>query len=293
MQDYWLGRFHAMAGPCEILLDVDEETEARQLLEIAQAEALRIERKFSRYRPDSIIQRINTAAGRPLEVDEETAALLDYAAQCHRLSAGRFDITSGVLRQVWRFDGGDQVPAPEAVAAMLPRIGWERVSWERPLICLPPGMEIDFGGIGKEYAVDRSARLMAEHSDASVLVNYGGDLYVNAARRNGHGWFVGVEDPTSGMPTAESRSSIHRFELQHGGIGTSGDARRYLLKDGIRYSHILDPITGWPARDAPRSVTVAAGTCTEAGLLATFAMLRGAGAESFLRGERVRYWCVR
>lgn len=293
MQDYWLGRFHAMASPCEILVDVDDESEAGRLVELAREEALRIERKYSRYRDDSVIQRINNAGGRPVEVDDETAALFDYAAQCHQLSGGHFDITSGVLRQVWCFDGSDRVPTPEAVAAVLPRIGWERVGWTRPMISLPPGMEIDFGGIGKEYAVDRSARLIGEQSDASVLVNFGGDLYVNKARCNGRGWFVGVEDPTSGMPAAGGGDSVHRFELQHGGVGTSGDARRYLLKDGVRYSHILDPTTGWPARDAPRSVTVAAGTCTEAGLLATFAMLRGARAESFLRSEGVRYWCVR
>jgi thiamine biosynthesis lipoprotein len=293
VQDYWLGRFQAMASPCEILMDVDDGRLARRLLDIARVEASRVERKFSRYREDSAVQRINRSAGRPVEVDEETSALLDYAAQCHDLSAGRFDVTSGVLRRVWQFDGSDRVPTPEAVAAILPSVGWHKVTWERPAITLPPGMEIDLGGIGKEYAVDRCARLIAEESGASVLVNFGGDLYVNAPRCNGRGWFVGVEDPASRLPLGDSGSSRHRLELQHGGVATSGDTRRYLVKDGVRYSHILDPITGWPVQGAPRSVTVAASTCTEAGLLATFAMLRGAEAESFLEGEGVQYWCVR
>ena len=293
VQDYWLGRFQAMASPCEILMDVDDGRLARRLLDIARVEASRVERKFSRYREDSAVQRINRSAGQPVEVDEETAALLDYAAQCHDLSAGRFDVTSGVLRQVWQFDGSDRVPTPEAVAAILPLVGWHRITWERPAITLPPGMQIDLGGIGKEYAVDRCARLITEESGASVLVNFGGDLYVNAPRRNGRGWFVGVEDPASRLPLGDSGSSRHRLELQHGGVATSGDTRRFLLKDGVRYSHILDPTTGWPVQGAPRSVTVAASTCTEAGLLATFAMLRGAEAESFLEGEGVQYWCVR
>ncbi len=293
VQDYWLGRFQAMASPCEILMDVDDGRLARRLLDIAREEASRIERKFSRYREDSAVQRINRAAGRTVEVDEETAALLDYAAQCHDLSAGRFDVTSGGLRRVWQFDGSDRVPTPEAVAAILPLVGWHRVTWTRPVITLPPGMQIDLGGIGKEYAVDRCARLIAEESGASVLVNFGGDLYVNAPRRNGCGWFVGVEDPASRLPLGDSGNSRRRLELQHGGVATSGDTRRYLIKDGVRYSHILDPTTGWPVQGAPRSVTVAASTCTEAGLLATFAMLRGAEAESFLDGEGVQYWCVR
>lgn len=292
VQDYWVGRFEAMASPCEVLLDVDSRAEAERLFDIARDEARRIEHKFSRYRDDSAVQRINRGTGTPVEVDAETAALLDYAAQCHALSEGRFDITSGVLRRVWTFDGSDRVPSEEAVAALLPRIGWHKVRWERPRITLPAGMEIDLGGLGKEYAVDRSARLLADATEASVLVNYGGDLYVNRVRRNGRGWFVGVEDPASGLAVTDGRYSVHRFELQHGGLATSGDARRYLFRHGQRYSHILDPTTGWPVPDAPRSVTVAAATCTEAGLLATFAMLRGRDARRFLAAEGVRHWCV-
>ncbi|SCZ53606.1 FAD:protein FMN transferase [Thiohalomonas denitrificans] len=291
-KDHWLGRFQAMASPCEILMDVDDRRLARRLLAIAQAEASRIEHKFSRYRKDSVIQRINHSDGQPVVVDEETAALLDYANQCYELSESRFDITSGVLRRVWRFDGSDRIPSADEVANILPLIGWHKITWRRPEITVPPGMEIDLGGIGKEYAVDRTARLIADQSDASILVNYGGDLYVNTPRRNGCGWFVGVENPASSPQLAEGSKSIHRFELRHGGLATSGDSRRYLLANGIRYSHILNPATGWPIEDAPHSVTVAAATCTEAGLLATFAMLQGAQAESFLRTEGVQYWCV-
>lgn len=290
--DYWLGRFRAMASPCEVLLDVDSEQEAAQLLQLARAEAQRIEHKFSRYRTDNIIHRINQSRGQPLEVDAETVSLLDYAAQCHALSEGRFDITSGVLREVWQFDGSDRVPDAAAVAAILPRIGWEKVDWQAPRLCGPAGMEIDLGGIGKEYAVDRSARLLQQHSRASVLVNYGGDLYATGPRRSGQGWHVGVEDLQAGAaPQSSATRPSRHYELLRGGIANSGDARRYLLKDGVRYSHILDPRSGWPVPDAPRAVTVAAGTCTEAGILATLAMLHGAQAETFLQQEDLTYWC--
>lgn len=291
---YWIGRFKAMASPCEILLEVKKKAEARQLVQLAAEEAARIEHKFSRYRSDNIIYRINHANSEPVDVDVETASLLDYARQCYALSEGMFDITSGVLREVWHFDGSANVPEAKAVDALLSRIGWDKISWQRPTITLPSGMEIDLGGIGKEYAADRTARLLQQHTDASLLINFGGDLMVTGARRDGNGWLVGVEDPQHAVSSPASKPTTQtQYELLRGGIATSGDARRYLLKDGIRYSHILDPRTGWPVRDAPHSVTVVAGTCTEAGILSTLAMLHGAAAEEFLQQQAVTYWCVR
>jgi len=285
---YWEGSFEAMASPCSLLAEVANAEVARRLLAIARAEALRIEAKYSRYRTDNILYRINTSAGQPLEVDDETAQLLDYAAHCYTLSEGRFDVTSGVLRQVWRFDGSDRVPSAEAVIALLPRIGWEKISWQRPRLMVPPGMEIDFGGIGKEYAVDRSALLLAAETDASLLINYGGDLFATSARADGHSWRIGLDDPA-----ATGERSTGELEIRRGAIATSGDARRYLLKDGIRYSHILDPRTGWPVPDAPHSVTVVADTCLEAGMLATFAMLMGREAEVFLGRQATGHHIIR
>ncbi|HKJ88781.1 MAG TPA: FAD:protein FMN transferase, partial [Gammaproteobacteria bacterium] len=98
-----VGRFTAMASPCEVLMDTDDPALGWELTRLACREARRVECKFSRYRSDNIVHRINRGA--PVEVDAETADLLDYASRCHELSAGSFDITSGVLREVWRFDG--------------------------------------------------------------------------------------------------------------------------------------------------------------------------------------------
>lgn len=285
-----------MASPCQVLLDVADRVQAEKLVKLAQDEALRIQNKFSRYRDDNIIYQINHADGLPVKVDDETAALLDYAHQCYELSEGSFDITSGVLREVWTFDGSDRIPQTEQVTKLLGRIGWHKVSWQKPAITLPKGMEIDLGGIGKEFAVDRTAMLLAAECNQSVLVNFGGDLCATGERRNGHGWIVGVEDPANieKAPTADKKKhSTEEFELIRGGIATSGDTRRYLLKDGVRYSHILDPKTGWPVLDAPHSITVVANSCTEAGILATMAMLQGKSAESFLAEQNVTYWCVR
>lgn len=283
--DGWLAAFTAMAGPCEVLLDVDDRDEAASLGELAAAEAARIERHLSRYRDDNIIHAINHAAGRPVLVDDETAGLLDFADQCWRLSEGRFDVTSGVLRRVWRFDGSDRMPSRAAVKELLPLVGWDKVTWARPSLTLPPGMEIDLGGLGKEYAVDRAAQLVSMRTRAAVLVNFGGDLRALGARRDGRPWRVGVESPAGPVAALD-------LGLAQGALATSGDARRYLLKDGVRYPHILNPRTGWPVLDAPRSVTVLADACTEAGLLATLAMLHGRLARGFLAEQGVGYWVL-
>lgn len=276
-----------MASPCEVLLQTEDAGLARRLGDQAVSEARRIETKFSRYRDDSMIAAILRHRGRDFVVDEETADLLDLAARCHSLSDGLFDITSGVLRHVWRFDGSNRIPSQEQIDRVLPYVGWSRVQWMAPRLVLPPGMELDFGGIGKEYAVDRVTALLSKSLDVPFLVNFGGDLRANRPRRDTSPWRIGVEDPG-----CEDRAE-RVVELRSGGLATSGDARRHLLWDGIRYGHLLDPRCGWPVRDAPRSVTVAAGSCTEAGILATLAMLQGRGAEDFLREQGVTWWCHR
>jgi len=287
-EDHFLGRFTAMASPCEILVDTDDANLAGIVLERARTEALRIEHKFSRYRNDNLVHAINHANGRTVAVDDETALLLDYAATCYELSGGTFDITSGALRRVWTFDGREQIPDRDAIADALRHVGWSRVTWHDHALTLPAGMEVDFGGIGKEYAVDRAAAEIATCTDAAFLINFGGDLSATGPRRGGRSWIVGVEDPGR-----VGEIGAARIELVRGAVATSGDARRFVTVAGKRLGHILDPHTGWPVENAPRSVTVMAGTCIEAGSLATLSILRGADAERFLADQGVEFWVVR
>jgi len=285
---HWLGRFDAMASPCEVLVETDSEQEARAVLEAVAGCAWRIEAKYSRYRDGNVVHAINSSAGRPIRVDDETADLLDFAAQLHQLSDGLFDVTSGVLRRAWRFDGGQQLPDAELIKQLLPLVGWHRTAWRRPTFRMEPGMQVDFGGFGKEYAVDQAAASARALTTGSCLVNLGGDLAVARPRRDGSAWQVGVE--AAGAAPGQAATLI---PLRSGALATSGDAHRYLLRDGRRYTHILDPRTGWPVEDAPRSVTVVADTCTQAGMLTTLAMLQGRQAEAFLRDEGVRAWVQR
>jgi len=275
-----------MASPCEVRVDCDDVDLMAKLGCIAEEEARRIEVKYSRYLDDSVITMINTSGGEPCMVDDETAALLDYAQSCYKLSKRRFDVTSGVLRKVWKFDGSDNVPTHSDVDKIRAQVGWSKVTWRSPWLTLPEGMEIDFGGIGKEYAVDSALMKIMAVSSVPVLVNFGGDLRVSGPRQGGTPWHIAIESTDDG-------SAASRLDLMSGALTTSGDARRFLFKEGIRYPHILDPRKGWPVMGAPRSVTTAAPTCLEAGILSTLAMLHGKRAEAFLRGQGISSWVIR
>jgi thiamine biosynthesis lipoprotein len=277
-------RFQAMACPCEILLDTMDPSIGAKQLETAVKEATRIENKFSRYIEGNVVDRINTSGGEKVEVDGETAALLDYAAQCNELSDGLFDITTGVLRKLWRFEGDDSVPPTEAeLARVLTCVGWDKIKWQRPRIELPQGFEIDFGGICKEYAADRILDLLRKHHDIAALVNLGGDIAAAGQRL----WSVGIED------VSHPGQMVHTVHLRHGGVATSGTTRRFVKVNGKTFGHILNPKTGWPVKQAPSSVTVAAKTCTEAGFWSTLAVLHGSDAEKFLDEQKLENWCYR
>ena len=126
--DYCIARFRAMASPCELLIDTESTELATSIAQIAQQEAARIENKFSRYRNDNIVFAINASNGNPVKVDDETADLLDYAQQCYQLSEGFFDITSGILRRAWKFDGSNNIPEQKIIDSLLLHIGWEKLA---------------------------------------------------------------------------------------------------------------------------------------------------------------------
>lgn len=287
----WVGAFQAMASDCEILMEGVSAEQASSLLRAAAVETWRIEHKFSRYVQGNIVANINQSNGQTITVDDETADLLDFAAQCHQLSDGLFDLTCGVLRRIWRFDGGSQIPSEEQIDQTLRLIGWEKISWQRPKLTLKPSMELDFGGIGKEYAVDKVIQCLLTYRptdcSSSFLVNFGGDLACTGPRLNGKTWRVGVES------SEHDARAVATVALSQGAVATSGDSRRFVMYQGERLSHILNPKTGWPIRHAPHAVSVAAPTCLQAGIFTTLAMLQGADAEAFLDAQAVQYWVQR
>lgn len=280
--------FRAMAAVNEVQVYAPDVSAARSLAALAIAEVRRIEAKYSRYRAESIVSRINAAAGgAPVAIDAETAKLLDYVDACFRQSRGRFDPTSGVLRRAWRFEPGAPIPAPRELAPLLAAIGWHRVERTADTVRLPKaGMELDFGGFGKEYAVDRAATVLREAGAESAIVNLAGDLAVLGARPDGSPWRIGVRHPRN------DALAIATLPVASGAIATSGDYERYVEVDGERHCHVLDPRTGRPARGF-QSVTVHAASCLVAGSASTIAMLFGRDAGlGWLEALGVPYFAV-
>jgi thiamine biosynthesis lipoprotein len=285
--DEFAFEFFAMGTPCRIAIEDTAPDIAQQAAQAAIAEVRRIEAKYSRYRPDSVVSRINAAAGsaRSVELDGETADLLDFAARLHALSDGLFDPTTGVLRKVWDFRAA-RLPGAAELRAALAGVGWQHVAWHRPHISLTiAGMELDFGGFGKEYAADRAGSVLDEAGVASALVNLGGDMRVVGRRADGNGWLLGIAHPRKADAVFAS------ITVREGGLATSGDYERYFEHEGRRYCHVLDPRSGWPAQGW-QSVSVAAPACLAAGAISTVAMLKGSDALAFLREQAVDFLAV-
>ena len=279
--------FTAMGSPCELLLAPAGPMDLHRAAQAVIRDIQRLEQRYSRYRDDSDLSALNrvAAAGGSTEVDDETAALLDYAAACHSQSGGRFDITSGLLRRVWHWGSG-RLPTPEAVAELLPRIGWQHVVWQRPhLRFTMPGMELDFGGIVKEYAADRAAALLLDAGVQHGLVNLGGDVRALGPQPDGTPWQVGVRHPH------RPGELLATVALHHGALASSGDYERCIVVDGVRHGHILDPRTGWPVQGLA-AVSVAAPLAVVAGSATTIAMLMGPDGPAWLAQSGLPYLWV-
>ncbi len=262
--------FFAMGTPCELQLYGNDQQFSKRVAEDVVADIARLEAKYSRYRDDSFLSEINhiAAMGGEIEVDEETLGLLNYADTCYTQSDGLFDITSGILRRVWDFKSGN-VPAAESIEALLPAIGWHRLQWTPPLLRIPQaGMELDLGGIVKEYAADRVSTLCRERGVNHGMINLGGDIRVIGPHPDGSAWQIGIRDPSY-----PDRSML-KLELSEGALASSGDYARCITVDGKRYGHVLNPKTGWPV-SRMAAVSVVADLCVVAGSASTIAMLKG------------------
>jgi len=277
-----LGRysFRAMGSPCALHLYGGSRSELDAMAARAQELVLALERKYSRYRDDSVLSALNRSAGDAagVEVDAETADLLDYADTAFRHSGGLFDPSSGALRRAWNFRSG-RVPSQAELREVLGCVGWARVRWARPrLVLTVPGMELDFGGFVKEYAVDRVTDLCRELGVRGGMVDLGGDLRAIGPHPDGRPWIVGIRDPRA------PERAIRSVPLACAALATSGDYERCMVVDGVRYTHILDPRTGWPVSGLA-SASVVAPQCLVAGTATTIALLSGErGGARFLDG---------
>lgn len=254
------------------------------------------EAKYSRFRPDSLVSRINTAAGRAwVEIDAEMEGLLTLCDTLHFMTHGVLDPTLLPLIRLWDYKAASpRIPSDSEIAAARGLVGWKKVQRAAGKVFLPePGMALDFGGFGKEYAIDVTAQVAGEHGITHALVDYGHDLRAVGAPPDRPAWHIGLEDPFQPGKSSASIAVIGK------GIASSGDYIRRFVIGGRRYGHIIDPRTGWPVANGCLQATVVTGSCLQAGVLSTTAFVLGVpkgiefiqgfpGAEGLLVSERAR-----
>lgn len=246
---------------------------AAEAVEAAFEEMARVEALTTRHSGDSEISRLN---GRPdgvteMALDPEVALVVERSLEIARGSGGAFDITVAPLVDLWDLRREEfTVPAAEDVAAALESVGHERVSVETPsgIVTAAPGTALDLDGVAKGHAVDRALAALAERGVVSAIVDAGGDVGFLGSPADARGWKVGVKHPR-----AEGLMGV--LTVAGGSVATSGDYQRYAVADSVRYHHVLDPSTGYPARGVI-STTVTAERAMDADALATAVFVMGA-----------------
>ena len=289
--------FPALGTQCEIQFAApggDDQAIAFERSAVSWVSAF--EAKYSRFRPDSLVSRINAAAGREwVAVDPEMEALLKLCDTLHFMTQGVLDPTSLPLMRLWDYKAArPEIPAAATLAATRALVGWKKVQRAPGKVFLPAvGMALDFGGFGKEYAVDIVAQLALDHGITGALVDFGHDLRAVGTPPGRPAWHIGLEDPRKPGVAAGS------IGVSGKGVASSGDYLRCFVVAGKRYGHIIDPRTGWPVANGCMQATVIAGSCLQAGVLSTTAFVLGVpkgiefiqacpGAEGLILTENTR-----
>jgi thiamine biosynthesis lipoprotein len=252
------------------IFDEGRPAAAQSAINAAFAELVRIDQLMSEWKPDSPISRVNTAAGiHPVEVPAELREMLERARHYSEISDGAFDITWRGMGRIWKFDDSFRPPTPAAVDAARRNVDYRAVQIDGNRIFLPKStMSIGLGGIAKGYAVDRAAEVIARAGFANSLVDGGGDVRVSGARA-GAPWRLGIQHPRK--PRGELLGAVSPVNQA---LLTSGDYERFREVDGVRYHHIIDVRTGWPAR-AATSVTVLSDSAEKGVVLAKVIFILG------------------
>jgi thiamine biosynthesis lipoprotein len=268
--------FRAMATQCEVQYTAPgSDPQAAAFERAAEGWVRAFEAKYSRFQPGSVVSRINDAAGREwVPVDAETETMLAMCDTLHFMTRGILDPSALPLIRIWNWKADPPaLPGPEAIREALRLTGWSKVRREPGRILLPEkGMALDFGGFGKEYAVDMVSMIAADLGIADSLVDFGHDIRASGAPPGRPAWHVGLEDP------AKPGAIWSSVGLTRKSIASSGDYLRCFTVGGRRYGHIIDPRTGWPVSNGCTQATVIADTCLQAGMLSTSAFIEGIGA---------------
>jgi len=249
----------------EVTVVCRDQVQANKAIETAFQEMGRVEHLLSIYQNESPISMINNLAGdQTVMVDSEVFQILKEAIGYGKLTSGAFDLGIGPLTSLWDFGQG-HIPSKDEIAAKLLLVDYRDVILNEggEVRFGAAGMAIDLGGIAKGYAVDRAIEVLEANGVSRAMVNAGGDMRVI-----GRIWRIGIQHPR------EANSVLGILRLKDEAVATSGDYQRYFIKDGVRYHHIIDPRTGWPATDC-MSVTIVAKEAAMADALATGCFVLG------------------
>ncbi|MFN2267850.1 MAG: FAD:protein FMN transferase [Desulfonatronovibrio sp.] len=232
----------------------------------------KVNQSMSVFEPDSEISRFNEIpAGRKLCVSPGFTEIMRISFKVYEMTDKLFDPSAGPLIELWGF-GTDMniqdIPDQRKISKVLPAVGMNKISMDEKgcLIKSHPDTKLNLSAVAKGYAVDLIARAMEDLNILSYLIDIGGDMYAGQAKPDGTAWKIGISAP---LPQAGADDYIETVKITNQALATSGDYRNYFIKDNIRYSHIIDPTTGYPVRQDIVSATVKADSCALADALAT------------------------
>jgi len=247
-----------------------EEVDASLIIDAAFKEMMRLD-SLCGYKEQSDVSRVNRNSGRSVPVSRDVAAVVSKSIEYSRISNGALDITIDPVSRLWhRFEGETfSVPLEKSIRSALALVDYRRVTVKDSLVKLSTrGGSIDLGATAKGYAVDRGIAVLESLGAAGGLIDAGGDIRAFGRRPDGGFWRIGVRNPR--VPD----SIVTVLEVDARSIATSGDYERYFIKDGVRYHHILDPSTGFPARGCC-SVTIIMDKALDADAIATAVFVMG------------------
>ncbi len=263
-----------MGNSFQISAVAEDETWANKIIDAAIEEIRRIEKLLTTYSNHSETALINMNAGiEPVAVSEETFNIIDRSIRISKVTQGAFDITYGsVDKRLWNFDTSmKSLPDKETAKKMVRLINYRNIilDHEKKTIFLKEeGMRIGFGGIGKGYAAEKAKQLMREMGAESGIVNASGDLATWGYQPDGKPWTIGIADPNAKVQI------FSYMNITNMAIATSGNYEKYIMINGKKYSHTIDPRTGLPVRGI-KSVTIISPNAEIADAMATPVMIMG------------------
>jgi thiamine biosynthesis lipoprotein len=265
-----------MGGRFEITIVAKDSLTAEQNIDSCIKEISRIEYLISDWKPESQVSQVNSNAGiKPVKVDREVFNLTRQALHLSQITSGAFDISFAAMDRIWKFDGSmTEMPTPEAIKNSVAKVGYRNIildSINCTIFLKLPGMKIGFGALGEGYAADRCRDMMLARGIKAGIVNGTGDMNTWGKKPDGSDWTIGITNPKH----PDQLFAI--VPLREGAVVTSGSYEKYVMFNGKRYAHIINPATGYPATGL-MSVTIFGPSAEQANGFSTSMMVLGEGA---------------